>query len=233
MIKDYTADFRKIVQGFVFFDGCPEVSKKPANDILSDASRLLESFLLLVKSDVGQLTATASASVLHRNGFIKIPMFEDPVSGREVRFHSWNGSYVGEENIHSHTKPYWSFVVAGSVLVERYELGPGNSYNAYRSSHIGRSDYALEVLDRLSLEHVGTDIITRGECHFGDTKTLHRLIVSQGQSASTIFCQGPRELSESRIFSEVSLCEARQRHFSLSKHQVIECLEKEIEQIKS
>jgi len=230
MTEDRAGNFRNIARNFVYSDGHPIVSRMPVAVAMELVGALLRSFLLLIKSDIGLLNATSAASVLHRNGFTKIPLFEDPTTGREIRFHSWGSAQTGDENIHNHTKPYWSFVFSGAVIVEEFQLGPGSYYNGYKSSHIGNSDYTLQSLGRLSLERTDTRIIKPGECHSGDISTLHRLSIPEGRTAATIFCQGSRAVRETRIFSGSVLKEAREEHFALSKNEVLGALEHGIEE---
>lgn len=143
--------------------------------------------LLDALPDIARLPAIG-----HPNGFLAIPLHEEP-SG-VIRLHLWSGSdpLQGEHSIHDHTYDLQSLVLPGALRqalwkVEASDDGPLEEFGV---SYRGAGSEIHATGRRVSVTELDTRLLSAGDRYSVEAGAFHSIVPVQ-LPASTIFLKSP------------------------------------------
>ncbi len=122
------------------------------------------------------LEGVAHRSLMHENGFAKIPLLKDEAIA--VRLHIWDsaGAGVWSGNIHDHRFSFWSHVVCGSLWQRNWrEAVSRDRYSRYRYyPGSGTGIQILEYEGERTLVASTIQEILSGSTYFFPARELHQ-----------------------------------------------------------
>jgi hypothetical protein len=184
----------------------------------------------LVLGELTRLVSSASSlrkmsrdAYRHDNGFTKYVLGTSVNPATEVRLHYWPvATTTGADqqrmpNIHNHTSSFISVVLHGALLSTTYRVdndaddeSSAPSYFSYDCE--GRNDetYAMISAGRARLRVLSEVIVRVSQLHSLPNHALHRIIPAEDKTL-TLFIQGPRLTSRTRVYSERHIPSAGRR----------------------
>lgn len=157
--------------------------------------------LALLRSEK-DLARSARGSFIHPNGFTRLIIRRDHVSGRVLRLHIWRAPEDSEhQDIHNHAWNFMSYVVRGSFIQYRYGYEPakGGQFHRYRFLPTETSTYSSELLDTGHVSVLSRHSVISGEILEMQANDLHRFIPLQAPG-TTLVLQYPEP---GRVTSEM------------------------------
>jgi hypothetical protein len=138
--------------------------------------RVIRDLVLSILQCKRALEGVAHRSLMHENGFAKIPVLKDEAMA--IRLHIWGSAAAGtwSGNIHDHRFSFWSHVVSGSLWQRNWtEAVSQDRYSRYRY-HPGLETgiHILEYEGERTLAAGTTQEIRSGATYFFPAGKLHQ-----------------------------------------------------------
>ena len=160
------------------------------------------SLLTHIIGDRAQLTAVASRSVRHPNGFTKIVLLSRPLYS--LRLHVWrSGPGSGQEDIHNHRWDFSTILLAGSYCHQEFRpVGDGEKFFAYTYRPAGSlGSYSLDPIGVRPLRRVFSAHLSQGSRYTMSSEVLHRVVPDPGEPVVSLVLEGPHLPSSVEVFA--------------------------------
>ncbi len=174
-----------------------------ALEAVADRAHLRDALATIV-GDQHLLSAVASKSYLHPNGFEKIPLAYTRTPEYKLVLHVWCGGRDAHEpsDIHNHRWDFSSMVLLGGLQWEQYEISAslGHPMAEYRyQSPEGSGSYSLEHVGSSPLHCVLSAWFSERTTYTFSRDALHRADPGTSMSVSLVL-QGSPQQSRTRVF---------------------------------
>lgn len=163
-----------------------------------------------VMDDEVTLKEIASRSYMHVDHFHKIVFVgSDAINGYRLTLHMWIPPYAEDhvygEAIHNHRFSFWSHILAGELVSEKYDRSTsGPLFREYRYTPTQRgtafSDF-YEFVGEQSLTCSAPSAKHSGQAYFMAANNIHRVLPPTETMTCTLVLRGPRERSSSNVFN--------------------------------
>jgi hypothetical protein len=137
----------------------------------------------------------------HPLGFDKFTLLTSPLY--EVRLHIWwPDTRRGREDIHNHRFSFISAVILGQVDVSLYEIAsPGTTMLQFRE-HRQTGGYRYVELANVAVQQSGASSFSVGSAYYLRSSVLHRVDVSHGRMAATLFVRIRQQTRSTTVLVE-------------------------------
>jgi len=140
----------------------------------------------------------------HENGFFRFDLHEPHSRAFRLRLHLWTElSRVPSNDVHNHTRDYWSVVLLGGLRVTQFERqarGRHRFFHYLASNESADGAYSFLSSSEISLRETISADVQSGEVHAQACHQLHQVAPLVVPTA-TLFLQGPERSTVTDVFS--------------------------------
>jgi hypothetical protein len=182
-----------------------------------NAARLVQAHDAVLRASLEELTCddrlaadVAARSYWHSNGFAKLVVHVDDVTGSRLRLHVWPQAGrrgAGYQNVHNHRWPFLAVVLCGAVRVQLFEEVDLPAGDAQRSFVKYVYDAGAPTLiapfrevARRALRDLGDAVYEAGEAHSCSTIELHTVTANVPGTTVTLLIQGPVQRRSALVY---------------------------------
>jgi hypothetical protein len=143
-------------------------------------------------------TADHGSSHVHRNGFTKVSLVRDQVSGWNLRLHVW-WAPARDAQVHDHRWDLASLVLTGSLGAVNYHADDGADYAVARySDAVAGGGKSVELVGACALRPAASYTLSAGDTHSLRYDVPHLLDHADVSPAATLVLTGPAHRGFSR-----------------------------------
>jgi hypothetical protein len=148
------------------------IESRGPKSLLADSARLLESG----RYPTGE-------SLTHENGFKKISIYKDSITGFQIRVHLWPKG-VEDASIHNHRWNFFSYVLSGEIVASNFTIASSASEKAVQLLRLSNADDSLvkqtRVVDKVQYWENNRTTIGAGGMHYVHDSLMHRVTSPSG-----------------------------------------------------